>query len=129
MLHLIEGLADDWHRLDERIEVLSSEIGALACGDPACDRLWKSSFAIAACRISMYQPSWGAIVRLANRHAIRRRHPCYRKQLGVGLSSSRPPNRVLNALLYPRRMVLTPSRIVIERNKQWPMMSQPSVRI
>src|ERR1700730_1563369 len=39
MLHLIEGLADDWHRLDERIEVLSSEIGALACGDPACDRL------------------------------------------------------------------------------------------
>ena len=23
----------------ERIEVLSSEIGALACGDPACDRL------------------------------------------------------------------------------------------
>src|ERR1700681_994074 len=32
MLHLIEGLADDWHRLDERIEVLSSEIGALACG-------------------------------------------------------------------------------------------------
>ena len=24
MLHLIEGLADDWHRLDERIEVLSS---------------------------------------------------------------------------------------------------------
>ena len=39
MLHLIEGLADDWHRLDERIEVLSSELGALACGDPACDRL------------------------------------------------------------------------------------------
>jgi len=39
MLHLIEGLADDWHRLDERIEALSSEIGALACGDPACDRL------------------------------------------------------------------------------------------
>src|SRR3982075_372752 len=33
MVHLIEGLADDWHRLDERIEVLSSEIGALACGD------------------------------------------------------------------------------------------------
>src|SRR5216684_2160952 len=39
MLHIIEGLADDWHRLDERIEALSSEIGALACGDPACDRL------------------------------------------------------------------------------------------
>src|ERR1700730_16449650 len=39
MLRIIEGLADDWHRLDERIEFLSSEIGALACGDPACDRL------------------------------------------------------------------------------------------
>jgi transposase len=39
MLHIIEGLADDWHRLDERIEALSSEIAELACGDPACDRL------------------------------------------------------------------------------------------
>jgi transposase len=39
MLHMIEGLAQDWHRLDERIEALSSEIGALACKDPACDRL------------------------------------------------------------------------------------------
>jgi transposase len=39
MLHIIEGLAQDWHRLDERIEALSSEIGALACKDPACDRL------------------------------------------------------------------------------------------
>jgi transposase len=39
MLHIIEGLADDWHRLDERIEALSSEIAELAGGDPACDRL------------------------------------------------------------------------------------------
>ena len=39
MLHLIEGLLDDWHRLDARIEALSNEIGALACQDPACDRL------------------------------------------------------------------------------------------
>jgi transposase len=39
MLHIIEGLADDWHRLDERIEALSNEISALACKDPACDRL------------------------------------------------------------------------------------------
>jgi transposase len=37
-LHLIEGLAQDWHPLDKRIEALSSEIGALACKDPACDR-------------------------------------------------------------------------------------------
>ncbi len=39
MLHIIEGLADDWHRLDERIEGLSSEIAALACADPGCERL------------------------------------------------------------------------------------------
>jgi transposase len=39
MLHLIEALADDWHRLDERIESLSSEITTLACQDSACDRL------------------------------------------------------------------------------------------
>jgi transposase len=39
MLHIIEGLADDWHRLDERIEALSSEIAALACADPGCERL------------------------------------------------------------------------------------------
>src|SRR5207342_3751042 len=31
--------ADDWRRLDERIEGLSTEIGELACQDPACDRL------------------------------------------------------------------------------------------
>src|SRR5208282_1270105 len=39
MVHVIEDLAGDWRRLDERIEALSSEIGALACGDPACERL------------------------------------------------------------------------------------------
>jgi transposase len=39
MLHLIEGLADDWRRLDERIETLSSEINELACKDSACNRL------------------------------------------------------------------------------------------
>src|SRR5262245_58068594 len=39
MLHLIEGLADDWRRLDERVEDLSSEIAALACQDKGCERL------------------------------------------------------------------------------------------
>jgi transposase len=39
MLHLIEGLAEDWRRLDERIETLSNEINALARKDSACDRL------------------------------------------------------------------------------------------
>jgi len=39
MLQIIEGLADDWRRLDERIEDLSNEIAALACQDKGCERL------------------------------------------------------------------------------------------
>jgi len=39
MLRVIEGLAGDWRRLDERIEGLSSEIEALARQDKGCERL------------------------------------------------------------------------------------------
>ncbi len=39
MVHVIEGLASDWHRLDGRIEVLSSEIEELAKRDAGCERL------------------------------------------------------------------------------------------
>ena len=39
MLRIIEDLAGDWHRLDERIEGLSNEIAALAAQDAACKRL------------------------------------------------------------------------------------------
>ena len=39
MLHLIEDLATDWRRLDERIEGLSDEIGAIAGHDKGCERL------------------------------------------------------------------------------------------
>ena len=39
MVHVIEGLAGDWRRLDERIEDLSIEIEALAHQDTACKRL------------------------------------------------------------------------------------------
>jgi transposase len=38
MMRIIEELAGDWHRLDERIEGLSTEIKALADQDPACER-------------------------------------------------------------------------------------------
>jgi len=37
MVRVIEGLASDWHRLDERIEGLSSEIEELAKRDAGCD--------------------------------------------------------------------------------------------
>jgi transposase len=39
MLRVIEELAGDWRRLDERIDGLSREIEALARQDPACERL------------------------------------------------------------------------------------------
>jgi hypothetical protein len=39
MMRIIEDLAGDWRRLDERIEDLSNEIEAVAHQDPACERL------------------------------------------------------------------------------------------
>ena len=39
MVGVIEGLAEDWHRLDERIEHLSGEITDLARRDAGCERL------------------------------------------------------------------------------------------
>jgi transposase len=39
MVRIIEELAGDWHRLDQRIESLSTDIKALADQDQACERL------------------------------------------------------------------------------------------
>jgi transposase len=39
MVRVIEGLAEDWRRLDERIDCLSDEITALARQDAGCERL------------------------------------------------------------------------------------------
>src|SRR3982750_151498 len=39
MARVIEDLAGDWRRLDERIEGLSAEIGVLAHADSGCERL------------------------------------------------------------------------------------------
>ena len=39
MARIIEGLAGDWRRLDERIEDLSREIAAIARQDAGCERL------------------------------------------------------------------------------------------
>ena len=39
MLRVIEELAGDWRRLDQRIDALSGEIEALARQDQACSRL------------------------------------------------------------------------------------------
>ena len=39
MARVIEDLAGDWRRLDERIEGLSAEIGVLARADSGCERL------------------------------------------------------------------------------------------
>jgi transposase len=39
MTHMIEGLTQDWHHLDERIEAVTGEIEALVAQDEACQRL------------------------------------------------------------------------------------------
>src|SRR6201987_598634 len=39
MVGVIEGLAEDWRRLDERIDQLSNEIAVLARQDTGCERL------------------------------------------------------------------------------------------
>jgi transposase len=39
MIHLIEDLAGDWRRLDERIQALSDEIETIARDDVSCERL------------------------------------------------------------------------------------------
>src|SRR5260370_28187759 len=39
MVRVIEGLAEDWRRLDERVDHLSGEITALARQDKGCERL------------------------------------------------------------------------------------------
>jgi transposase len=39
MMHLIEDLAGDWRRLDERIEGLSTDIANVVAQDAACERL------------------------------------------------------------------------------------------
>ena len=38
-MHVIEDLAADWRRLDERIQGLSGEIEIVASQDPGCKRL------------------------------------------------------------------------------------------
>jgi transposase len=39
MIRLIEELADDWRRLDDRVDVVTSEVHALARQDECCRRL------------------------------------------------------------------------------------------
>ena len=39
MVRIVEDLAGDWRRLDERVEQLSDEIEAIARQDASCERL------------------------------------------------------------------------------------------
>jgi hypothetical protein len=43
MMRIVEDLAGDWRRLDERIEGLSADITSLVEKDPACQRLYGGS--------------------------------------------------------------------------------------
>jgi transposase len=39
MVRIVEDIAGDWRRLDERVEQLSDEIEAIARQDASCERL------------------------------------------------------------------------------------------
>ncbi len=56
MVHVIEDLAGDWHRLDDRIDGLSDEIEALAQQDPGCKRLMTASDRSSRARWSRRSP-------------------------------------------------------------------------
>ena len=62
MVRVIEGLADDWRRFDQRIEELSSEIEELANRDPACVRLMSvpGIGPIISTRGATSPPGWGS---------------------------------------------------------------------
>jgi transposase len=61
MVRIIEDLAGDWRRLDERIEALSDEIEAIARHDAGCERL-----------VSEWIGSDGLDQRLFGTHSLRR---------------------------------------------------------
>jgi transposase len=73
MVRVVEELAGDWRRLDERIEGLSTEIAALAYQDAACKRLmtvpgvgprarWLPRLALEMCspKAATSAPGWGS---------------------------------------------------------------------
>ena len=75
MLRIIEDLACDWRRLDERVEGLSNEIEAIARQDTGCERLmsvpgigpiisrrwWlRSAQAMCSPRVATLPPGWGS---------------------------------------------------------------------
>ena len=99
MVRLIEDLAGDWRRLDERIEGLSGEIDALARQDAGCERL-------------MSVPGIGPIISSAMVAAIGAGDAFAREAatspLGWGWSRSRSPRGIArSSARYPSAAIAT----------------------
>jgi hypothetical protein len=86
MVRVIEDLAGDWRRLDERIEGLSSEIEVLARRDVGCERLMSLVGAVGA--VAHEPPGrHEETVRVDRRQAVpgRERDDEIAVQIGVGI--------------------------------------------
>jgi hypothetical protein len=97
IVRIIQGLAEDWHRLDERIDHLSDEIAALARQDAGCERqsvLERPRLRRPARRPLPKFESWGPLekccslreLRLACAAPFARLHQRNRKHAGDGAS-------------------------------------------
>src|SRR6266536_5303097 len=99
MVRVIEDLAGDWRRLDERIDGLSGEIEAIAHGDAGCERLM-SVPGIGPIISSAMVAAIGA-ARAGHRSWPRRRDLCRRVDHGDRQVGQRP---------HPRSAVQSPVR-------------------
>src|ERR1700674_458819 len=100
MVRVIEGLAGDWRRLDERVEGLSSEIETVARQDAGCERLM-SVPGIGPIISSAMVAAIDAVDGSSTRHVsamdvgavkaptIQRSYPCKRLRQSVSISRSR----------------------------------------
>ena len=78
---IIEGLAEDWHRLDQRIDHLSDEITVVARQDVGCERgenAFRNSVQVSGCerqKRAMHGGAFGSGAPRGNQNALKHGPP------------------------------------------------------